>query len=79
QRVAIARAIAARPPMILADEPTGNLDTRVGAEVMKTLRELNAEGHTVILITHDGDIAALASRRVKLQDGKIIEDTGAAS
>lgn len=72
QRVAIARAIAAHPPIILADEPTGNLDTVSGKEIMKILLELNADGHTVILITHDTDIAKLANRVVQIQDGKIV-------
>lgn len=75
QRVAIARAIAARPPIILADEPTGNLDTKVGGEVMQTLTELNREGKTIILITHAGEIADVARRRVCIQDGKVTEDT----
>lgn len=74
QRVAIARAIAARPPIILADEPTGALDSASGKEVLKILKELNDEGKTVILITHDNGIAAQAKRIVKVQDGKIIED-----
>ena len=74
QRVAIARAIAARPPLILADEPTGNLDTRSGDEVMYILWDLNAEGRTVILITHDNDIASAACRIVRIQDGRILED-----
>ncbi|MCI8553786.1 MAG: ABC transporter ATP-binding protein [Clostridiales bacterium] len=78
QRVAIARAIAARPPLILADEPTGNLDTRSGEEVMQILRELNGEGRTVILITHDNDIAARAHRVVRIQDGRVVDDTSAA-
>lgn len=77
QRVAIARAIAARPPIILADEPTGNLDTRSGDDVMAILRALNAEGHTVILITHDTEIAATAGRTVHIRDGKIIADSTA--
>lgn len=72
QRVAIARAIAAHPPIILADEPTGNLDTVSGNEIMKILLKLNADGHTVILITHDADIAKLAHRVVQIQDGKIV-------
>lgn len=74
QRVAIARAIAARPPIILADEPTGNLDTRSGEEVMRILRELNDEGRTIILITHDNDIAGGARRVVRIQDGRVVAD-----
>jgi len=74
QRVAIARAIAASPPMILADEPTGNLDSRVGAEVMKVLTELNNEGRTIVLITHDKDVAETAKRIVRIHDGKIVDD-----
>lgn len=74
QRVAIARAVAARPPIILADEPTGNLDSSSGKEVMKTLYELNEEGRTVILITHDDNIANSAKRVIRIQDGKVIED-----
>ena len=74
QRVAIARAIAARPPIILADEPTGNLDSRSGEDVIKILKELNAEGRTVILITHDNGIADMARRKVRIHDGKITED-----
>lgn len=74
QRVAIARAIAAAPPLILADEPTGNLDTRSGGEVMALLRGLHKEGHTVLLITHDPAIAAAAPRRVKLCDGRLMTD-----
>lgn len=75
QRVAIARAIAAKPPIILADEPTGNLDTKSGADVMDILRELHSEGRTIIIITHDGDIAASADRCVYVQDGRLIRDT----
>ena len=78
QRVAIARAIAARPPILLADEPTGNLDTHSGSDVMDLLRRLNNDGHTVILITHDPGIAASARRAVSLQDGRIVFDTAAA-
>lgn len=73
QRVAIARAIAAHPPVILADEPTGNLDSKSGQEVMQVLQELNEEGKTIILITHDDKIASTARRRIRLQDGKIVE------
>ena len=74
QRVAIARAVAARPPIILADEPTGNLDSHSGVEVMKILHELHEEGRTVILITHDNDIANEAERVIKISDGQIVAD-----
>ena len=74
QRAAIARAIATKPPIIMADEPTGALDSRTGQEVLKFLQQLNKEGSTVILITHDNGIAATARRCVRLQDGKIVED-----
>ena len=74
QRVAIARAVAARPPIILADEPTGNLDSHSGEDVMKILHELHSEGRTVILITHDNGIADEAQRVIRIQDGQIIED-----
>ena len=74
QRVAIARAIAAHPPIIMADEPTGALDSHTGQEVLRFLQQLNKEGSTVILITHDNGIAATARRCVRLQDGKIVED-----
>lgn len=74
QRVAIARAVAARPPIILADEPTGNLDSKSGEEVMRILHELHEEGRTVILITHDNDIAANAKRNIRIQDGKVVAD-----
>ncbi|ADL08884.1 ABC transporter ATP-binding protein [Thermosediminibacter oceani] len=74
QRVAIARALAADPPLILADEPTGNLDSRSGAEVMNILESLNVSGKTVILITHDREIAARAKRKIEIRDGKIVRD-----
>ena len=74
QRVAIARAVAARPPVILADEPTGNLDSHSGVEVMKILHELHEEGRTIILITHDNEIAKEAERVIRIQDGQIIAD-----
>ena len=74
QRVAIARAIAAKPPLILADEPTGNLDSHSGKDVMKIIHHLHSEGRTIILITHDNGIAAAAQRVIRIQDGKIIDD-----
>ncbi len=74
QRVAIARAIAAKPPVILADEPTGNLDRKSGEDVLAILRRLWREGRTVILITHDSKIAAAAKRVVTISDGKIVSD-----
>ncbi len=74
QRVAIARAIAARPALLLADEPTGNLDSAHGHEVMRLLRELNAEGATLITVTHSAEHAALASRCIRLLDGRVLVD-----
>ena len=74
QRVAIARALASEAPVILADEPTGNLDSNSTREIMDILKSLHEEGRTVILITHDNDIAAQAKRVVKIMDGKIVED-----
>ena len=74
QRVAIARAIATHPPIIMADEPTGALDSKTGQEVLRFLQQLNKEGSTIILITHDNSIAATAKRIVRLSDGRIIED-----
>ena len=74
QRVAIARAIATHPPIIMADEPTGALDSHTGKEVLRFLQELNKEGSTIILITHDNSIAATARRVVRISDGRIIQD-----
>ena len=74
QRVAIARAISTHPPVIMADEPTGALDSRTGQQVLQFLRQLNREGSTIILITHDNGIAATAPRMVRLSDGKVISD-----
>lgn len=74
QRVAIARAIAQAPPIILADEPTGNLDSTSTKEILEILKKLHEEGRTVILITHDIEIAAQAKRVIRIMDGKIVED-----
>ncbi len=75
QRVAIARAIAQAPPVILADEPTGNLDSASSKEIMSILKELHKEGRTVILITHDNSIASQAKRVIKIMDGVIVHDS----
>jgi len=75
QRVAIARALAAAPPVILADEPTGNLDSASSKEIMQILKGLHEDGRTVILITHDDGIAATANRVIRIMDGKIVSDT----
>ena len=74
QRVSIARALAGNPGVILADEPTGALDSRTGREVLSFLQKLNAAGHTIVLITHDNSIAVRAQRIIRLQDGRIIYD-----
>ena len=72
ERVAIARAIVNRPPIILADEPTGNLDTRTGTEIMRLLSALNHEGITVIMVTHSNDYARCATRLIRLSDGHLV-------
>ncbi len=76
QRVAIARALAGNPPILLADEPTGALDTKTGKEVMGFIKELNALGHTIVLITHDPGISGQAKRVIKIMDGKLNEEGG---
>ncbi len=74
QRVSIARALAGNPPIILADEPTGALDSKTGGEVMEFIKKLNNEGNTIIFITHDSTLAQEAKRIVKIRDGKVISD-----
>ncbi len=74
QRVAIGRALVNKPSIILADEPTGNLDSKTGAEIMKIFTDLHQSGNTIILVTHEEDIAKLSNRIVRLKDGKIISD-----
>jgi ABC-type lipoprotein export system ATPase subunit len=76
QRVAIARALVNQPQLILADEPTGALDTTTSEEVMRLLSDLNAQGITIVLVTHEPDIAAWAGRKIVVRDGRILEDTG---
>jgi putative ABC transport system ATP-binding protein len=73
QRAAIARALVNRPPIVLADEPTGNLDTKASAEIMSIFKQLNAEGMTIILITHENDVAAYAKSVMRLRDGVVVE------
>lgn len=75
QRVAIARAMVLQPALLLADEPTGNLDTESSQEIMKVFRQLNSNGSTIVLITHEAEIAAYASRIVHFRDGRIVSDT----
>ncbi len=76
QRVAIARALITNPPIILADEPTGNLDSKSGKEVMEIFKELHHRGNTIILITHDSEVAKQAERMIRIQDGQLFENVG---
>jgi putative ABC transport system ATP-binding protein len=79
QRTAIARALAGRPALVMADEPTGNLDSPTGASLLELLRELHTEGTTIVVITHDLDVAASMDRRIEIRDGRIIRDTATGS
>jgi putative ABC transport system ATP-binding protein len=73
--VAVARALVTEPALILADEPTGNLDTAAGAALMRLFAELHGEGRTLVLVTHDPQVAALAERQVRLEDGQVVADS----
>jgi putative ABC transport system ATP-binding protein len=74
--VALARALVGRPAIVLADEPTGNLDSANGASIMELIRELNAAGATIVMITHDGGLADQLPRQIRMLDGQVVSDTG---
>jgi len=76
ERVAIARAIVRRPPILLADEPTGNLDTATGEEILSLFRTLNADGETIVMVTHNPLIAGVSDRTIRLRDGRVVEERG---
>ena len=78
QRTAIARSVVGRPALVLADEPTGNLDSASGAEIIELLKDLNRDGTTIAVVTHNHELAAAMDRRIELKDGRIEKDTGAA-
>jgi putative ABC transport system ATP-binding protein len=75
QRVAIARALVNQPSIIFADEPTGNLDTKTGTQILELLADLNAQGHTIVMVTHEEEAAEYASRIIRMRDGEIEADT----
>jgi putative ABC transport system ATP-binding protein len=77
QRTAIARSVVGRPALVLADEPTGNLDSTAGAEIMALFKDLNRDGTTIAVVTHNHELAAAMHRRIELKDGRIVKDTGA--
>ena len=77
QRSAIARSLVLDPPLLLADEPTGNLDSKTGAQILELLREIHAAGRTIVMVTHDPEIAAMADRTVHVRDGHVVSDTPA--